>query len=148
MSNTVTIRPSNWGIAPQGAATPQANLPGSYSMEAARSGVYGHLADSLGRLAGIELVLRRAERNNALNNAKNAFLNDMMREGERLGTEDMDFGTQGERYKQFEQDRLKHYLGTFGGDKELEEGFRNDVLIPATHLEFGVRHKAAAGSKD
>ena len=148
MSNTVTIRPSNWTIAPQGAATPQASLPGSYSMDAARSGVYGHLADSLGRLAGIEMGLRRAERNNALNNAKNAFLNDMMREGERLGTEDMDFGTQGERYKTFEQERMQHYLGSFGGDKELEESFRNDVLIPATHLEFGVRHKAAAGSKD
>lgn len=148
MGNTVTIRPSNWTIAPQGAATPQANLPGTYSMDAARSGVYGHLADSLGRLAGIEMGLRRAERNNSLNNAKNAFLNDLMREGERLGTEDMDFGTQGERYKQFEQDRLKHYLGTFGGDKELEESFRNDVLIPATRLEFGVRHTATKGLHD
>ena len=148
MSNTVTIRPSNWTIAPQGAATPQANLPGSYSMEAARSGVYGHLADSLGRLAGIEMGLRRAERNNALNNAKNAFLNDMMREGERLGTEDMDFGTQGERYKTFERERMQHYLGSFGGDKELEESFRNDVLIPATRLEFGVRHTATKGLHD
>ena len=146
MSNTVTIRPSNWTIAPQGAATPQANLPGSYSMEAARSGVYGHLADSLGRLAGIEVRQRDARRADALSAAKVGFLKETM-EFENGLENDMDFETHRERMKAFQDETYRKYAAMLGDD-ESRNALKVETTLPALRQEFEVGHRSAGRLND
>lgn len=143
---TVRINTYDQNTGPQGAALPQANIPGNFQIEANAARQYGMLADRLRGLAGVELRMRDAKRADQLNAATANYMNDIMREQERLGNEDTDYETQRNRYVQFQQERAKFYGSQLGDD--LRSDFDTAILLPSTEHEFQVGQAAMAGLND
>ena len=101
--HTVKIAPYNQNIAPQGTALPQANIPGSYHLDAHTARQLGNVGNALQDLAGIELRMKESRRADALNMARTSYLNDIIREEERLTRADATptgRGTAAQRSKQ------------------------------------------------
>ena len=143
---TVRINTYDQTTGPQGAALPQANIPGNFQIEANAARQFDILGNALRGLAGVEMRMKDAQRADTLNAARNNYLNDIMREQERLGNEDLDYGTQRERYVQFQKDRRDFYGAQLDGDM-LQE-FDNAILLPSTLHEFQVGQMAMAGLND
>lgn len=144
---TVRINIYNPNVGVQGASAPQANIPGSLEVDAEYARNYQHLADSLRGLAGVELRMKDAARNDRLNSAKVNYLNDIMREAERMGNEDKDYETQRERYVQFQNERRQYYEDSLDDD-QARQFFKNDVLIPTARHEFMVGQMAVTRLND
>ena len=101
--HTVRIAPYNHNIAAQGTPTPQANIPGSYHLDAHTARQLGNVGNALQDLAGIELRMKESRRADALNMARTSYLNDIIREEERLTRADATptgRGTAAQRSKQ------------------------------------------------
>ena len=143
---TVRINTYDQTTGPQGAALPQANIPGNFQIEANAARQFDILGNALRGLAGVEMRMKDAQRADTLNAAKANYMNDIMREQERLGNEDLDYGTQRERYVQFQKDRRDFYGAQLDGDM-LQE-FDNAILLPSTQHEFQVGQMAMAGLND
>ena len=124
---TVRINTYDQTTGPQGAALPQANIPGNFQIEANAARQFDILGNALRGLAGVELRMKDAQRADTLNAAKANYMNDIMREQERLGNEDLDYGTQRERYVQFQKERRDFYGAQLDGDM-LQE-FDNAILL-------------------
>ena len=144
--HTVKIAPYNQNIAPQGTALPQANIPGSYHLDAHTARQLGNVGNALQDLAGIELRMKESRRADALNMARTSYLNDIIREEERLTREDTDYDTQRERYVQFQRERRDFYSA--GLDADLRPDFVSSILLPSSEREFQVGRLAVAGQND
>ena len=144
--HTVRIAPYNQNIAAQGTALPQANIPGSYHLDAHTARQLGNVGNALQDLAGIELRMKESRRADALNMARTSYLNDIIREEERLTREDTDYDTQRERYVQFQRERRDFYSA--GLDADLRPDFVASILLPSSEREFQVGRLAVAGQND
>ena len=101
--HTVRINTYNQNIAPQGTALPQANIPGGYHLDAYTARHLGNVSNALQDLAGLELRMKEFRRADALNMARTSYLNDIIREEERLTRADATptgRGTAAQRSKQ------------------------------------------------
>ena len=85
---TVRINTYDQTTGPQGAALPQANIPGNFQIEANAARQFDILGNALRGLAGVELRMKDAQRADMLNAAKANYMNDIMREQERLGLDE------------------------------------------------------------
>ena len=144
--HTVRINTYNQNIAPQGTALPQANIPGGYHLDAYTARHLGNVSNALQDLAGLELRMKESRRADALNMARTSYLNDIIREEERLTTEDTDYDTQRERYVQFQRERRDFYSA--GLDADLRPDFVSSILLPSSEREFQVGRLALAGQND
>ena len=108
---TVRINTYDQNTGVNGAALPQANIPGNFQIEANAARQFRMLGNALRGLAGVELRMRDAQRADQLNAARQNYMNDILREEERLGNEDTDYETQRERYVQFQKERRDFYGG-------------------------------------
>ena len=142
----VRIQTYDQNTGPQGAAIPQANIPGNWQLEANAAQQYGMLADSLGRLGMVEMRMKEAQRVDTLNAARVNYINDIAREQERLGNEDTDYETQRQRYVDFQKERAAFYGSQL--DNTTRDEFNTSILLPSTEKEFGVGQAAMAGLND
>lgn len=143
---TVRINTYDQTSGPNGAALPQASIPGNWQIEANAARNYSRLADGLRGLAGVELRMREAQRVDTLNAARVNYINDIAREQERLGNEDTDYETQRQRYVDFQKERAAFYGSQL--DDTTRDEFNTSILLPSTEREFDVGKSAMAGLND
>ena len=143
---TVRINTYDQNTGVNGAALPQANIPGNFQIEANAARQFDILGNALRGLAGVELRMKDAQRADMLNAAKANYMNDIMREQERLGNDDLDYATQRERYVQFQKERRDFYGAQL--DQNLRQDFDNSILLPSMQHEFQVGQMAMAGLND
>ena len=143
---TVRINTYDQNTGVNGAALPQANIPGNFQIEANAARQFRMLGNALRGLAGVELRMRDAQRADQLNAARVNYMNDISREQERLANEDTDYETQRARYVQFQKERRDFYGGQL--DQDLLQDFDTSILLPSTQHEFQVGSMAMAGLND
>ena len=143
---TVRINTYDQNTGVNGAALPQANIPGNFQIEANAARQFRMLGNALRGLAGVELRMRDAQRADQLNAARVNYMNDISREQERLANEDTDYETQRARYVQFQKERRDFYGGQL--DQDLLQDFDTSILLPSTQREFSVGSAAMAGLND
>ena len=143
---TVRINTYDQTTGPQGAALPQANIPGNFQIEANAARQFGALGNALRGLAEVEMRMKEAQRVDTLNAARVNYINDIAREQERLGNEDTDYETQRQRYVDFQKERAAFYGSQL--DNATRDEFNTSILLPSTEREFSVGQAAMAGLND